>query len=228
MNYGDLQTQVYRILEDPNGFAWPNSAVAFNLNTAVSTLVNKLGRAEGRLTLSTVVGQQEYTLPQGITRVKQVRILPQIQAGGSQQEPSGSLTELALEDMPVVVTQNGNPDRFSLKAVGGSNEDQFSIFVWTAPDWAASDNIIVDFDIDYQFTSDDPSSGADLAQLIPFPPAYDKIIVRLTAAEMLGERSDADDIQKGEFWYDKAMQELKPKLPIRTTSYRRDVRRAFP
>jgi hypothetical protein len=130
--------------------------------------------------------------------------------------------------MPVVVTQNGNPDRFSLKAVAGADEDKFSIFVWTAPDWAATDNIVVDFDIDYQFTSDDPSTGPQLAVPIPFPPAYDKVIVRLTAAEMLGERSDADDIQKGDFWFNKAMQELQPKLPIRTTSSRRDVRRVFP
>lgn len=228
MIFGDVLTQVYRLLEDPGQFAWPNSAVALHLQDAVREVANRVGRAEGRGTLGLVQGQQSYVLPVGIKRVKNVRILPEIQAGGTQAEAGMSLQEVPLEEMPIVVLQEADPRVFSTSAVAGATEEQLELFMWPAPARSTADAIVYNYDIEYAFASVDPADAGNLAQLIPFPAQYDKIILYLTCAGLLSERTDQDEMRKGELFQFKAEEILRPLIPIRPTSYMRDVYRAFP
>lgn len=227
--FGDALPQIYRLLNDPGQFAWSNSAVALHLSNAVRDLSNRLGNADGRTELNLVDGTAEYLLPAGIRRINSVRILPAIQAGGTQQDAGLPLQQVnSLSEFPVVSVQDAEPTHYVMSMVAGVNQDQFQIILYPTPDRDANNAIIVDHGNEYIFTSNDPANGADLAQIVPFPTQYDLILYYKTAAGLLSERIDENDIQRGAVLDGVAEKWLKPMLPVKSTQSYAQRPRAFP
>lgn len=228
MLFSDVLTQVYRILEDTGQFAWPNSAVALHLQDAVRDVANQLGSADARITLDLAQGTANYLLPVGVRRVNNIRILPEIPAGGTQAEAGPPLKQDTLAKFPVVSVQDAEPRRFAMSAVAGATQEQFEILFHPTPQRSATGGIIVNYGIEYPFTSPDPADQTALDQQIPFPSQYDKVIYYKTAGGMLSERTDQADIEKGEYFNSKAERLLKPMLPVKATEAMVDECRAFP
>ena len=164
MNFGDLLTEVYDLGNDPGQVAWRNSVVARYLNGSL----RRAGQITGdsaRLSLALVQGQQEYALPTGVRRVKQVSIMPQEGV-----EPRYPIVETSIQKIPVITQTQKDPERYALQATGGANGQNFSLFMWPAPGRSAPDSIIIDIELAYEFTSTNPATAGELATELPFPP----------------------------------------------------------
>jgi len=221
MIFSQLLTEAYRLLEDPNRIAWPNSAIVRHLNAALRSIGSAVGDS-GRTTLSLVQGQQAYDLPAGVRRIREVRIAPE-----SGSEPL-IITQRRLEEMRINVPQEGDPSLYAVQLTSGANEDQFGLFMWPAPARSTADAIIIDYEIEYELDSDDPATVPQEAQVIPFPRAYEMAILYLTIGSALSERDDDSDIQKSEHYWALGQRQLTELQPTGSASKMIDAYRPFP
>ena len=227
--FEDMLPKVYKLLQDPAQFAYTNSNVAEALNTAVRDIANKLGSADTRVELDLVQGTAEYLLPVGIRRINSVFILPPIQTGGTQGNTRVPLLQVnSLQNFPIVSVSESEPFLYVLSAVAGTDEDQMQIILFPTPQRTATDAIIINVGIEYIFTSENPASATDLAQIVPFPVQYNRIMQFKAAAAMLAENIDESDIARGIQLENQADEWLKPMLPIKSTQSYASFPRAFP
>ena len=75
---GSALVRIRQLLEDSGGFtAFDNENITRAVEDAVRKVGNKVGRNQGRLTISMVEDQQEYILPEGVRRINKVEIVPE-------------------------------------------------------------------------------------------------------------------------------------------------------
>lgn len=179
-----LRTQVRSVLEDPAGFRFTDAIVDRYTTEAIRRVSRAVGNVERRLALSLVQGQQEYLLPAtGVGRIISVQIIPENGAN-----PNGSLRQVDLSQIPVILPDDSDPTMYSLDVAAGANKDQKSLNMYPAPARSTPDSIVVTYVAD--FTAE-PN--------LPFPSDFDIILVRLTAAGCLSESEDESSVRKGEY-----------------------------
>ena len=225
MNFGQLLSDVYELLEDPLQTAWTNRAVARAVKKAVRRIANAVGRDDTQTLLSLVESQQEYVLPTGIRRVNKVRIIPE--QGG---EPRGAgLLQLASpKDLPLTLDEESDPQYFVLRLTGGTNANQYSLIFYPVPARSATDAIVVDHAVDTIISSDSPATAPQLAVELPFPEQFDEAMLYYTAGFLLAERSDEGDMQESMKFEAMAKAEIRENGPVDSLSFRADLNRAMP
>ena len=190
----DLRTQVRAVLEDPGGFRFSDGTIDRYTTDAIRRVERSVGRTQRRLALSLVQGVQEYLLPaDGVLRITSVQVIPE---NGSQ--PRFALQQVDLNNIPVVMENEGDPRIYSIDLASGVNADQMAINVFPAAARSASDSLIVTYEADFTTAAN-----------IPFPATFDLILVRLTAFGCLSESDDETSVRKGIFLKGQAEEELR-------------------
>ena len=225
MNFGQLLTNTYRILQDPGQAVYANSVIALYASQALRTVGNALSITSGRdASLALVDGQQEYVVPDGVRRITHIRILPE--AGT---EPGNYLDEYRLGQFPFIDPNNADPQYFAILGGGGTDEDQLKLFLYPSPNRSASNSIIIDYELDYEFLSDDPATtDQKTLQLIPFPKIYHLAVLYFTVYYALSEQDDGHDLEKALYYKNLGMDILRDYSAINSISFYKDNFRAFP
>lgn len=226
MIFSEIKSRLYSLLQDQFQTAWTNSTVAAAVTKAVRKVGNKVGRDSSRTTLALVQGQIEYTLPLGVRRLSKIRILPE---NGNEPDHSG-LDQIDYALLPVVnnVSAQADPTHFALSLTGGAGANQYLLTVFPAPARNAVDAIIIDFEVDTVIESDNPSTGPQDAQIIPYPEQFEEAIVYYSASYLLLERSDSKDTEESRKYRKIANQEIRENRPVDALSFYRDQNRAMP
>jgi len=224
MNFGNVVTEVYRVLQDPTQTAWPNSAVALYTTEAVRRVAEMTATSANRTTLSLVQGQQAYELPADISRLVSVEITPSV--GGEPQV----IEERDYSDIPVDATQEGEPRFYSLLSANqiSATADRLAIFIWPPPNRSQTDSIILNVRDDFRILSDNPATAPQLAVEIPFPHKFDIPIIYMTIGGLLRERDDENDVVKGERYMQWAEDKLMSYIPLQSITSYGDSNRRFP
>lgn len=225
MTFGELILEVYRILGDPQQAVWPNSVVARHASDAARRIANRLNLAAARTdALGLVAGQQEYTLPAYVRRVTEVRLLSESGLG-----VSPPLTQVDANIIPFVDPGQKDPVAYSLLSGKGANENQISLFMWPSPLRTTPNAIIVDYETDFTFESDDPATTTQKDdQNIPFPNALHTPLLYYICSGLLLEMNDDMDVQRGIQFMQIADRMASDNQHFNSVQYYRDIRRPFP
>jgi len=141
---------------------------------------------------------------------------------------AAGITQVRLQDIPVTVQDETDPDRFALSLTGGTDSDQYSLFFWPAPARSAVDAIVISYSVDTVISSDSPATTPQKAVALPFPAQFEDAILYYTMSFMLAGRGDEGDREEAMKYKALAEQELRENAPVDAISARRDCNRAMP
>jgi len=224
MTLAELEAQVRDIIDDPGKFRYSDTVFAFDATEASLEIVDALSLPSERDTsLSLVEDQKTYVLPADITRVVAIRLIPE--NGGN---PGGELDEVLRAELPVVddlTNRNlSDPKRYALISGEGTNEDQLMLVFEHAPRRSASNAIVIDYQIQYEF-----DGSADFAtQNVPFPARYNYPMVHMTAGLLLKRSDDAADKARGESLFMEGKDRLGERAMLNSLSFWQDNYRSMP
>lgn len=195
MTQAELYTAVRSMLEDPSGFRFTNSIIDRYTNEALRRVERSTGQTQRRLTLSLVQGQQEYLLPEtGVLRVIGVEIIPE----DGQSTTINQIQQLDLNNIPTIASTESDPTCYAIDIASGTDQNQQALLMYPPPARSTADAIVVTYEGDF-------TTGS----VIPFPPTFDLIIQRLTAAGCLSESEDESAVRKGEYLRNLAEENLR-------------------
>ena len=227
MIYSDVTTDIYRILKDPGKVAFTSACVAKAVTAAVRKVLGATNTAVGRTTLSMVLGQQQYDLPYfnngtpntlGIRRLTRLRLVPAV--GGEPKE----IPQYQLDEITYTSPTPGDPYAFALiSGQGATSPEQLSMFVWPTPARSAVGAFVIDYAVDYVFTSSTNDSTA-----IEVPETLTNVVAWLAAADCLLESDDVSDIQKSSVLRQQAERRIAENFIMESLTLRADKNRIFP
>lgn len=208
------RTEAREIFADPSGNVLTDALFLRHLNDTLNLVGLELDDSI-RSTLSLVQSQREYPLGTGNLNIQEVHIVPENNTADTIR-----LVPRRLKDIPYQVANEADPEYYYIQPTGGTNGDEFSIFVYPAPARSTADALVIDARPSYELAND--------ADYIPFPSHFHGPIIRHTVGSIMADRDDDKDVAVGERKMMKAMEYIRRYRTFQPTLYDIPTRRITP
>jgi len=195
MQVSAARTEARDLVADPSGNVLTDALFLRHINKALAQLALKLNDS-ARTTVSLVQGQREYALGSGILSIEEVHIVPE-----NNLSDTIKLIPRRLDAMPYQAGTEADPTHYYIQPTGGTNSDEFSLFVWPAPARSTADALIVDYKPLYEMVND--------VDYLPFPSMFHGPLIQYASGSFLADRDDDKDVAVGERMMARAMTEMQ-------------------
>lgn len=227
MTLGELITDVRRIVENQvqldgkstanmkdYGRRWDDRVISQYARKGVNHIYRKTGSVSDQVALNMVQGQDIYTFSTR-GRIIKVEVLPENAA------PAIVLHQIQFSEVPTIQNNQADPEFFSItqSVEGGYLQGTQDLVVYPTPKRTATGAIVITYAMEWDFYSDPTATAAQLDTEVPILPKFEMDLVHYVAGNLLLEMGDRSLAQKGQFYLQKAEQEIGSAASVNSLSY---------